>query len=920
MNKLNRWIRRYLFSETLPLEAKRINMIFLAGTLTSLVATASRIAMESSRPVILVMFSITISISVLFFICNRYRLYVQSTWLVLLFLCDILFPIAFFFLGGIQSGMTAYFALSIVLIFLLVEGRSLVLWLFTHIALILACHYFSVTYPQWITPLAEQLIIWDHLQSLLVVGFFLGFVIKFQARLYLNEVHKSEQAGKKILRQDEFLHVINDAAAILIAADIRNFNTSLDQSLAMMARCADVDRIHVWRNQTLDNQLHYTLIYEWVADGRFKLDTSAMTYAYHGTFPYWEDALFHGQYVEGPINRLSAVEQERLSLYGIKSVLIIPVFLQESFWGFISFDDCQRERSFPENEINILRSGSLLVANALVRAEMTQRIQNTMAELEKSMAESLSLQKDLETAAKAAESASRAKSEFLSNMSHEMRTPMNAVIGMTSIGKAAGNIEKKDYCFEKIEDASAHLLGVINDVLDMSKIEANKLELSPVTFDFEKMLQKASSVVNFRADEKRQNFLVHLDPRIPRVMIGDDQRLAQVVTNLLSNAVKFTPEHGSITMNTHFIKEENGLCQIQIDVTDTGIGIDQEQQSRLFQSFQQAESGISRKFGGTGLGLAISKRIVEMMNGAIWVESKPDAGSTFAFTVQLRRGKAEYRSLLNPDVNWSNVRILAVDDMSEILEYFTEISQRLGVACETAASGEEVVAMLQRGKTFDVYFIDWKMPGMNGIELTRYIKKNCAGKSVVTMISATEWNIIEDEARAAGVDKFLPKPLFPSAIADCLSECLGAGRQTKTEKQGEDMDNFEGFHILLVEDVEINREIVLTLLEPTCLTIDCAENGARALEIFGSNPDAYHMIFMDVQMPEMDGYEATRRIRALDAPNAKRVPIVAMTANVFREDIEKCLAAGMNDHVGKPLDFDEVLDRLRKYLSSDPPR
>jgi CheY-like chemotaxis protein len=351
-------------------------------------------------------------------------------------------------------------------------------------------------------------------------------------------------------------------------------------------------------------------------------------------------------------------------------------------------------------------------------------------------------------------------------------------------------------------------------------------------------------------------------------------------------------------------------------VTDTGIGIAPEQQSLLFQSFQQAESGISRKFGGTGLGLAISKRIVEMMNGDIWVESEPGNGSTFAFTAKLRRGKMEHRQMLSPGVNWSNVRILAVDDMKEILDYFMEISQRLGVACETAASGEEAINLIRRGNGYDIYFIDWKMPGMNGIELTRYIKKHCAGNPVVTMISATEWSAIEDEAKAAGVDKFLAKPLFPSAIADCLSECLGAGnRQLAEEKQTEDADDFEGYRVLLAEDVEINREIVLALLEPTRLSIDCAENGVQALEMFRTHPDSYHMIFMDVQMPEMDGYEATRRIRALDISEAKQIPIVAMTANVFREDIDKCLSAGMNDHVGKPLDFEEVLSLLRKYLT-----
>jgi hemerythrin-like metal-binding protein len=450
----------------------------------------------------------------------------------------------------------------------------------------------------------------------------------------------------------------------------------------------------------------------------------------------------------------------------------------------------------------------------------------------------------------------------------------------------------------------------------MSKIEANRFELSFVEFDFEKMLQKTVNIINFRVEEKQQNFTVHIDKNIPRYIIGDDQRLAQVITNLLSNAVKFTPEQGSLVLETRLVKEEGGLCTIGVEVSDTGIGISREQQARLFTSFEQAESSTSRKFGGTGLGLAISKRIVELMGGGIKVESQPGKGSTFAFTIQAKRGQRGRESLLNPGVDWKNLRILAVDDAPETREYLMEIIRGFGVTCDAAASGEDALKLITRNSSYDIYFVDWKMPGMSGIEFSRKIKENSVDKSVVIMISATAWNLIETEAKSAGVDKFLAKPLFPSAIADCINECLGldnlnaaAGTQTGG------MDSFEGRRILLAEDVEINREIVLTLLGPALLTIDCAENGVEAVKLFSAAPDKFDMIFMDVQMPEMDGYEATRRIRALNIPKAKRVPIVAMTANVFREDIEKCLDAGMNDHIGKPLDIEEVLDKLRRYLS-----
>ncbi|GHU98609.1 hypothetical protein FACS1894211_02640 [Clostridia bacterium] len=390
----------------------------------------------------------------------------------------------------------------------------------------------------------------------------------------------------------------------------------------------------------------------------------------------------------------------------------------------------------------------------------------------------------LESTAAAAESANRAKSDFLANMSHEIRTPMNAIIGMTALGLTADAFERKDYCLTKIDGASKHLLGVINDILDMSKIEANKFELSSAEFDFAETLRRAENVVGFRAAEKNQKLTTEIDGAIPEILIGDDQRLAQVVTNLLGNAVKFTPEGGAILLKARLTDEADGVYTIQISVTDTGIGISPEQRDRLFQSFQQAENSTTRKYGGTGLGLSISKNIIELMGGKIWVKSELGGGSTFAFTVRMKRG----------------------------------------------------------------------------------LRRESAPQNA------------------------------PQKEAD------------------NERTDFGGRRVLLAEDVEINREIVLAMLEPTRLAIDCAFNGAEAVRLFSAGPERYDLIFMDVQMPEMDGYEATRRIRALDAPQAKTVPIVAMTANVFREDIARGREAGMNDHIGKPLDFNKVLEKLKLYL------
>lgn len=706
--------------------------------------------------------------------------------------------------------------------------------------------------------------------------------------------------------------------------------------------------------------------------------------------------------------------------YGIKSIVSIPVYMENAFWGILSFCSCEHHRNWSESDIQLCKLIGSIISAAITRGATETKLarmssivdsspqyityinaqggfeyfnQGTLnisgytaeelkaggiellfaPEVIKSIKEEMipcimeqgrsefelplrrkdgqvrimafssfktdfrpvgigsialditekrRLEKELLVAKDQAEQSNEAKSEFLSRMSHEMRTPLNAIIGMTNIAKSSPDIGKKEYCLDKIDDASKHLLGVINDILDMSKIEANKFELSFTEFSFEKMLLRVINVVNFRVDEKNQNLIIHVDPNVPSYIITDEQRLAQVIANLLSNAVKFTPERGTISVVVSKLDEKNGLCTLQVEVTDSGIGIAREQLGKLFRSFEQADGGIARKFGGTGLGLAISKSIVEMMGGGIRVESEEDKGSSFFFTIKAQKGRDGEAPLLSPDTNWKNMRVLVVDDATDVREYFLNFAESIGLNCETAADGYAACELIDQNKDrpFNIVFADWKMPGMNGIELTRHIKENFGAKVVVIMISATQWSDIREEARAAGVDRFLPKPLFSSLIVDCINECLGLTRTEQvavkeaTRENPSEENIFAGRRVLLAEDIEINQEIVSALLQHTGVVLEAAANGREAVDMFKADPSRYDLIFMDIHMPEVDGYEATRMIRSLDTPKAKTVPIVAMTANVFREDIEKCLASGMDDHVGKPIDLDEIIAKMRRFL------
>ncbi|MDR3304811.1 MAG: response regulator, partial [Clostridiales Family XIII bacterium] len=564
-------------------------------------------------------------------------------------------------------------------------------------------------------------------------------------------------------RQGALLSAVNNVAEMFLESE----NTEVDQdelnhALHILSAAVGVDRSFFWRNERGDGGVLYSRqIASWKKDD----DPPALL-----TVPFAQVLSnlpgVHGDESLEVINilckELPADSVDQNATAGMKSLLVTPIMFSGTFWGFITFEDYTAERRFTKEEEDILTSGGTMVASALMRLEFME---------------------SLVLAREEALQAGIAKSEFLARMSHEIRTPLNAVIGLTNLALKTNDPVKTRGHLEKIVDSSHQLLNIINDVLDMSKIESDKFEISNVEFLFSKLINHVRNVVQVKIGEKHQNFLTDFDFDPAIEVVSDDLRLSQVLINLLNNAIKFTPDYGDITLILR-IKDLGGdRLILHAEVRDSGIGISDEQQAKLFRSFEQADGSITRKFGGTGLGLAISKKIITLMDGDIWVESALGEGSAFIFEVELSR-------------------VIA--------------SQKLSSA---------------------------------------YLPENS---------EAHEYN-------------------------------------------------WTGKKLLLVEDIDINREIVVGLLEDTGVEICSAENGLIALERFKSG-EKFDLILMDVQMPVMDGIEATRKIRETATRPALTIPIIAMTANAFKDDQERCLNAGMNAHIAKPIEIDNLMQTLDMYL------
>ncbi|HEX5681123.1 MAG TPA: response regulator, partial [Desulfobacterales bacterium] len=551
------------------------------------------------------------------------------------------------------------------------------------------------------------------------------------------------------------------------------------------------------------------------------------------------------------------------------------------------------------------------------------------------------MEEKLRQAQEAAEAASKAKGDFLANMSHEIRTPMNAILGMAHLAlKTELTPKQRDY-IDKISTAGNSLLGIINDILDFSKIEAGKLEMEAVPFNLEEVMGNLASLITVKAHEKEGiEVLFCTEPNAPRALVGDPLRLGQVLINLANNAVKFT-ERGEIVVSTELIKRGRKTLEVKFAVKDTGIGLTDEQKARLFESFSQADTSTTRKFGGTGLGLAISKRLVELMGGRIWVESVPGKGSTFCFTAVFGIGREEAITPRTPPPDLRGLKTLVVDDNSTSREILQGMLESFSFEVSLAASGEEGLAEFEKfigGQGYDLVVMDWKMPGIDGIETARRIKHlpGLSRRPRIILVTAYGREEIMRQAEKIGLDGFLVKPVSPSVMFDTIMQAFGKEAPRQLRADGEKKieaavsEKLAGASVLLVEDNEINQQVAMEILSGAGLKVMVANNGQEALDLVRAN--AFDAVLMDVQMPVMDGYTATQKIRELEAgswkleagyssasasslkPRASSLPIIAMTAHAMAGDHEKSVAAGMNDHVTKPIDPVQLFGTLAKWI------
>ena len=594
------------------------------------------------------------------------------------------------------------------------------------------------------------------------------------------------------------------------------------------------------------------------------------------------------------------VNGEERQIYGIS--------LPYSEWYLVSvmpysiLDDAINNLSSQRMFMTLLSCASVLIILTLIFLRYFSITRSQLNELEKARQTALE--------------ANKAKSEFLANMSHDIRTPMNAIVGMTAIATAHMDDRKQvENCLRKITLSSKHLLGLINDVLDMSKIESGKLTLTTEQISLKEVVEGIVNIMQPQVKTKKQTFDIHVENILTENVWCDGIRLNQVLLNLLSNATKYTPEGGSIHLS---LFEENSpkgerYVRIYIKVKDNGIGMSPDFLKRIYESYSRADGARIHKTEGAGLGMAITKHIVDAMEGTIDIQSEPDKGTEFLLMFDFEKAAAMEMDMVLPAWN-----MLVVDDDELLCETAIDALKSIGIRAEWTLSGEKAIELVnehhKKREDYQIILLDWKLPGMNGIQVAKEIRSNLGDEVPILLISAYDWSEFEAEAREAGISGFISKPLFKSTLYHALCQYMDVG--TEHEQTLNQNIDLSGRRILLAEDNELNWEVAKELLTDLGVELDWAEDGRICLDKFQKSSEGYYdIILMDIRMPHMTGYEATKAIRGLNHPDALSIPIIAMSADAFSDDIQRCLEFGMNAHIAKPIDIVEVSRLLKRFLT-----
>ena len=625
------------------------------------------------------------------------------------------------------------------------------------------------------------------------------------------------------------------------------------------------------------------------------------------------DSAVNESSAENPVEKFSAALKKHEEYTAILEVngeerQIYGISLPYSEWYLVSvmpytiLDDAINNLGSQRIFMTLLSCASVLIILTVIFLRYFSITRSQMNELEK--------------ARQVALEANKAKSEFLANMSHDIRTPMNAIVGMTAIAAAHIDDRKQvENCLRKITLSSKHLLGLINDVLDMSKIESGKLTLATEQISLKEVVEGIVNIMQPQVKTKKQTFDIHVKNILTENVWCDGVRLNQVLLNLLSNATKYTPEGGSIHLS---LFEENSpkgerYVRIYIKVKDNGIGMSPDFLKRIYESYSRADGARIHKTEGAGLGMAITKYIVDPMEGTIDIQSEPDKGTEFLLTFDFEKAAAMNMDMVLPSWN-----MLVVDDDELLCRTAMDELKSIGIKAEWTLSGEKAIELVnehhKRREDYQIILLDWKLPGMDGIQVAKEIRHNLGDEVPILLISAYDWSEFEAEAREAGISGFISKPLFKSTLYYALRQYMG----TETEN-GQTLNpniDLSGRRILIAEDNELNWEVANELLSDLGVELDWAEDGQICLDKFQKSPEGYYdAVLMDIRMPHMTGYEATKMIRGLNHPDALSIPIIAMSADAFSDDIQHCLECGMNAHIAKPIDIMEVSRLLKRFLT-----